>query len=624
MELPLQPFETLKAAGELPSPKGAALTIMRLCQRDDFSMAQLAVAIKTDPAFVGRLVRAANTVGRQGGRPVASVEGALQVLGVSTVRALALGFSLVSNYRQGCCSNFDYDAFWSESLVTGLAFQALVRKAGSCSPEEAFCIGLLSRVGKLALATVYGERYSALLAEAGSGDAARLRDLERKAFALDHDDLTAVLLLDWGFPEILVEPLYFSRRMNESDFSEGSRGFGLMRLMNISDTVAAAALSSGVERSWRVERVFDLGRQTGLTDVVIGSLMETIMEDWKGWGEMLAVHTASPMRFLPPAQPLEGGQVQLALSDPQERQRLREILLRQRYEILEQGQEPLNAETLLALTLEVIPRILVTDTQLEAGQYNWLRTLRDTRQGREIFVVVLVPVGEEAQEVAALEAGADEVLTIGASERSITARLLAARRVVRMQQEIELDREEIRNFAAELAVANRRLHEVARTDVLTGFYNRRYAMERFQLEWDACQRNERPLACMMIDLDNFKQVNDRYGHDVGDRLLIRVAEVIRSNLRGSDVTCRIGGDEFLIICPDTDPQALRKCAERLLEAVRQIHLDTPLGVLCASLSIGIAMRQAKMGCLDNLLKAADEGMYLAKLAGRDGIGGEVS
>lgn len=624
MELPLQPFETLKAAGELPSPKGAALTIMRLCQRDDFSMAQLAVAIKTDPAFVGRLVRAANTVGRQGGRPVASVEGALQVLGVSTVRALALGFSLVSNYRQGCCSNFDYDAFWSESLVTGLAFQALVRKAGSCSPEEAFCIGLLSRVGKLALATVYGERYSALLAEAGSGDAARLRDLERKAFALDHDDLTAVLLLDWGFPEILVEPLYFSRRMNESDFSEGSRGFGLMRLMNISDTVAAAALSSGVERSWRVERVFDLGRQTGLTDVVIGSLMETIMEDWKGWGEMLAVHTASPMRFLPPAQPLEGGQVQLALSDPQERQRLREILLRQRYEILEQGQEPLNAETLLALTLEVIPRILVTDTQLEAGQYNWLRTLRDTRQGREIFVVVLVPVGEEAQEVAALEAGADEVLTIGASERSITARLLAARRVVRMQQEIELDREEIRNFAAELAVANRRLHEVARTDVLTGFYNRRYAMERFQLEWDACHRNERPLACMMIDLDNFKQVNDRYGHDVGDRLLIRVAEVIRSNLRGSDVTCRIGGDEFLIICPDTDPQALRKCAERLLEAVRQIHLDTPLGVLCASLSIGIAMRQAKMGCLDNLLKAADEGMYLAKLAGRDGIGGEVA
>ena len=622
MELPLQPFETLKAAGELPSPKGAALTIMRLCQRDDFSMAQLAVAIKTDPAFVGRLVKAANTVGRQGGRPVASVEGALQVLGISTVRALALGFSLVSSYRQGNCSHFDYEAFWSRSLVTGLALQALVRKLGCCSAEEAFCIGLLSRVGQLALATVYGERYSPIIDQAR--DEGQLREQERQAFALDHDDLTAVLLLDWGFPEMLVEPLYFSRRAHDSGFSEGSRGLGLMRLMRVADTVAAAALSEGAERSWRIERVYDLGQQLGLTDAVLGSLLEEVLRDWSEWGDMLAVRTAAPMRFLPPARSQENGLVQLVLADAGERERLREILLRQHYEVLELGDAGQagvsGTDSLLGLALEVIPRILIVDARLEPGGYDWLKTLRDTRQGREIFVVVMVAPGEAEREIAALEAGADEVLHLGAPERSIAARLLAARRVVRMQQELELDREEIRSFAAELAVANRRLHEVARTDVLTGFYNRRYAMERFQHEWDASRRSERPLACMMIDLDNFKLVNDRYGHDVGDRLLVRVAEVVRENLRSADVTCRIGGDEFLIICPDTEPLALRHCAERLLEAVRGIRLETPLGSLGASLSIGIAVRQAGMRSLDHLLKAADESMYLAKLAGRDGIG----
>lgn len=622
MELPLQPFETLKAAGELPSPKGAALTIMRLCQRDDFSMAQLAAAIKTDPAFVGRLIKAANTVGRQGGRPVASVEGALQVLGVSTVRALALGFSLVSSYRQGNCSHFDYESFWSRSLVTGLALQALVRKLGGCSAEEAFCIGLLSRVGQLALATVYGERYSPIIDQAR--DEGQLREQERQAFALDHDDLTAVLLLDWGFPETLVEPLYFSRRAHESGFSEGSRSLGLMRLMQVADTVAAAALADGAERSWRIERVHDLGRQLGMADAVLGSLLEEVLRDWCEWGDMLAVRTAAPMRFLPPARSLENGLVQLALADAGERKRLREILLEQHYEVLEQGEVEEAAvsgvDALLGLALEVIPRILIVDARLELEGYGWLKTLRDTRQGREIFVVVMVAPGEAEREIGALEAGADEVLHLGASERSIAARLLAARRVVRMQQELELDREEIRSFAAELAVANRRLHEVARTDVLTGFYNRRYAMERLQHEWDASWRSERPLACMMIDLDNFKLVNDRYGHDVGDRLLVRVAEVVRENLRSSDVTCRIGGDEFLVICPDTEPLALRHCAERLLEAVRGICLETPQGALGASLSIGIAVRQAGMRSLEQLLKAADESMYLAKLAGRDGIG----
>ncbi len=617
MELPLHPFETLKAAGELPSPKGVALTIVRLCQRDDFSALQLAQVIKTDPAFVGRLIKAANGVGRNSGRPVASVEDALQVLGVSTVRALALGFSLVSEYRQGSCEAFDYEAFWSSSLVAGLVLQALSKRVGCCNPDEAFCLGLLSDVGRLALATVYGGRYGELIQF--ENDDLSLREEERQAFALDHDQLTAILLLDWGFPENLVEPLLLARRSSSADVQLGARSMGLMHMCAIAATVAKAVLAEGAERSWRVERAYDLGRQHGLSEEVVGGVLDVVMGEWRDWGELLSIRTLAPMRFLPPAKDGEAGLAQLAVAAGADRELLRGILLRQHYEVMEPHSADFSLDDLLSILLETAPRVLVVDAQLGDVAYAWLSTLRDTRQGREIFVAVLADANDEASAVAAMEAGADEVLVRGDSERSLAARLLAARRVVRMQQELALDREEIRNFAAELAVANRRLHEVARTDVLTGFYNRRYAMERFDLEWSGSIRSHLTLGCMMIDLDHFKQVNDRHGHDVGDQLLMHVARAIKTHLRAGDVICRIGGDEFLVICPDVDLPALQGCAQRLVDAIREIRLETPLGPLKASISVGLAVRQPGMSRPEALLKAADESMYLAKLAGRDGI-----
>jgi HD-like signal output (HDOD) protein len=121
MDFELKKFEQVKAMGELPSPKGVALTIIRLTQRDDVSAAQLENAIKTDPAFVGRLLKAANAAGRNGGRPVVAISDALKVLGMGVVRNLALGFSLISGYRKGACEHFDFDRFWNRSVLTGLA-----------------------------------------------------------------------------------------------------------------------------------------------------------------------------------------------------------------------------------------------------------------------------------------------------------------------------------------------------------------------------------------------------------------------------------------------------------------------------------------------------------------------
>lgn len=143
-------FEQIKASGDLPSPKGVALVIMQLSQRDDVSMAELARVIKTDPAFVGRLLKAANGVNSLGfgRRPVVSVQDALVVLGIPAVRTLALSFSLLSEYSNGACKNFDYRSYWSHSLACGLAMQVVTARTRSAAAEETFSVGLLARIGE--------------------------------------------------------------------------------------------------------------------------------------------------------------------------------------------------------------------------------------------------------------------------------------------------------------------------------------------------------------------------------------------------------------------------------------------------------------------------------------------
>ncbi|MCB1803454.1 MAG: GGDEF domain-containing protein, partial [Gammaproteobacteria bacterium] len=179
--------------------------------------------------------------------------------------------------------------------------------------------------------------------------------------------------------------------------------------------------------------------------------------------------------------------------------------------------------------------------------------------------------------------------------------------------------EEIRHFAAELAVTNRRLQQVALTDPLTGFPNRRYAVDRMQQEWASSTRTWRPMCCMVIDIDQFKAVNDTYGHDVGDQVLSQGATAIKRSLRAQDVISRTGGDEFLVICPDTTMEAALVCAERIRRSVEIMSINVGDQVLRVTISVGVAVRDRTMSDPDVLIKRADESAYVAKAQGRNRV-----
>lgn len=168
-----------------------------------------------------------------------------------------------------------------------------------------------------------------------------------------------------------------------------------------------------------------------------------------------------------------------------------------------------------------------------------------------------------------------------------------------------------------LREANQLLEDLANTDPLTRLPNRRYAMHNFAREWAASVCDGTALACMMIDADGFKQINDTHGHDAGDIVLRALAASLLHAVRTDDIVCRLGGDEFLIICPATPLAGAMRLAEAIRREVAALRVRAGGGEWQGSISVGVATRTAVMTGVDELMKAADQGVYLAKRNGRN-------
>lgn len=624
-------FEQLKASGNLPSPKGVALAILRATQREDASFSELARIIKSDPAFVGRLIKSANSVNAHPGRPVVSVQDALVVLGMPAVRNLALGFSLLSQYRQGACRSFDYAAFWSSSLATALAFQVLTLRTRAAQPEESFSVGLLARIGELALATLYPKEYAEVLDQARDGGEG-LPAREHAILGIDHCELTAAMLADWGIPKIFTEPARHHEDRDEGAFPADSRQAVLRRSLALARSFADICLRSGDERAALMPRLFALGRQLSIEAEELQAMCDGTVKQWLEWGVMLGVAAQSVPSFQelarrpqpapeaaaarPDRAGADAAPLRLLIVDDEEalRMALQAILGESGYEV----REAASGEEALAIALDFQPHMMIVDWLMPGMDGLALtRALRQTRGGRGVYILFLTSVDKEAKLIEALDAGADDFLSKPLNPRLLAARLRAGQRIVRLQLELERDREAMQRMAADLALGNRRLQEVALTDALTGVPNRRYAMERMQQEWARAARAHRPLSCMVVDLDEFKQINDRHGHDVGDEYLKQVAAAIRAGVRAHDVVCRTGGDEFLVVSPDTDLPAALACAERVRQSVEAATVVAGGLKLKPTLSVGVATRDAETADVGALIKRADQALYLAKQRGRN-------
>lgn len=172
---------------------------------------------------------------------------------------------------------------------------------------------------------------------------------------------------------------------------------------------------------------------------------------------------------------------------------------------------------------------------------------------------------------------------------------------------------------SDLVALNHQLETLALTDVLTGLPNRRHALRCLEQLWQQSIQNQTALTCMMIDADGFKAINDNYGHEAGDGVLRQLARCLKNAVRNDDVVCRLGGDEFLILCDQTALSGGLTMADKLRLEVAALRVPAGAGIWQGSVSVGVAERTESLVVFDDLLKLADQAVYLAKNNGRNCI-----
>ncbi len=225
-----------------------------------------------------------------------------------------------------------------------------------------------------------------------------------------------------------------------------------------------------------------------------------------------------------------------------------------------------------------------------------------TRSIPVIFVSATVSVDAK---VRALDLGAIDFVTKPFDPAELRARLRVAFRL-KFQQDL--------------------LEKRAHLDALTGLANRMAMRERLEAEWSACRRRGAPLSILIVDVDHFKRINDRFGHAAGDEALRRVAEALRAVARGSDLVARFGGEEFVLIAPDCDLPGALGLAERAREQVEALRLAFDAAAHALTASVGAATAAAELApevagpeCPDDLLGRADRALYEAKASGRNAV-----
>ncbi len=619
-------FHELKSTGNLPSPTGVALEIMQLTQRNNVTVQALAKVIQTDPALSGRLLKFVNSPYIGVHRPVVAISDSVIILGISVVRQFALSVSIISNGRVGGCRAFDYTTFWSNALARAVAVQYLVARDRVVAPEEAFTCGLLSEVGRLALASVYPEEYAACLAASSADDEPGLLKSEQDRFATDHIELSLAMVEDWGLPAVFLDAVAHHRQPDASGLAKDSRAYRFAQHLQLARVIGRYCIAEGDQQRATLIQLTALATMHGFQNAALDEMLDQIALQWREWGSLLDLET----KQVPAtgdikveleqadvtAAPLPTLRILLVDDDPLQ-------LLRVSRQLAAEGHTVTTArsgEEGLKRALSEKPQLIVTDWRMApVDGIQFCRSLRSTVFGRRIYIIILTSAETDDELIQAFDAGADDYVVKPVSARVLSARIRAGRRILQLQEELIREQQEIQRYASELMITNRRLDQATKTDLLTELPNRRYAYSRLEQEWATTLRTGRPLSLLALDLDHFKQVNDRHGHDVGDQALAHAARVLRSSVRVSDIACRVGGEEFIVIAPNSDLNAARQLGERIRFRIQQ---NQPPGIDLAkpiTASIGVSMSTPKTTHWQDLIKLADKALYHVKQRGRNGV-----
>ncbi len=256
--------------------------------------------------------------------------------------------------------------------------------------------------------------------------------------------------------------------------------------------------------------------------------------------------------------------------------------------------------------------VVVSVTAKSFDGFRVIARMRSGEPTRHLPILAIVDPDDRVRALRALELGAHDIIVRPVDEDEIIAR---ARTLMRRKRYMDALRNRL-DQSLELAV----------TDQLTGLYNRRFLFAQLAPLVQRAQCGGEPVSVMVADLDHFKQINDSWGHDVGDHVLREFAARMGTNVRPSDYACRMGGEEFVVIMPSTPGDTACLAAERLRRNICAAPFAVPAAIerLTVTTSIGVASSDGANETAESLLKRADEALYEAKRAGRNRVVGKTA
>lgn len=271
-----------------------------------------------------------------------------------------------------------------------------------------------------------------------------------------------------------------------------------------------------------------------------------------------------------------------------------------------------NGSEAVRQTKEAQPDLVLMDVMMpEMDGLDACRLIKEDEATHGIPIIFLSARDETEMKVSGLSLGADDYISKPFEAEELVARVHVAIRLKR-------ERDQLRHDAEEASLRAEQAQERAMTDQLTGLLNRYGLQHTLARENAEARRYNRPLSCVLIDIDNFKTINDTYGHAIGDLTLQQMAGVLREAVRGSDTVFRYGGEEFLMLLPETDLEGAMALAEKIRAAASQRPFGDGSHVFNLTLSAGVAGLYVEESGHD-MIARADMALYRAKGQGRNRV-----
>lgn len=486
-------LERVLACPSLPSLPGVAIRVLELTRDPQVSISKIAELVQNDPALASKVLKTINSSFYGLTQPCPSILRAMSLLGLNTVKAIVLSFSLVDSSKKVQSAGFDFTAYWRRSVYAAAGARSLALATKRCDADEAFLGALLQDIGMLACFAAMPEAYGRVVAAAGS-DHDELVNVERQAMGVDHARIGSAMAERWHFPAQIIECIAKHHGAESASPAHES----VVRVVGLSGFGAGALTLADPRRK-------------------LGGFIQRA-RDWFG---------LTPDQAKAQVQSIAKGAVELS--------------------------------RLLDLRTGAVP-----DTSAILSQ--------------------------------------------------------AHAQMVEAQETIQAEALELRRSNSELSIKTV-------TDGLTGAFNRAHFDEQGRVLFASCSAEKRPLSVLFIDADKFKSVNDTHGHKAGDAVLVELARRLRDSVGKSGVVCRYGGEEFAVLLPGINLDKAARVADLIRSGVEKAVIDVSntgakVRDLKVTISVGVASTDAPamtFTTVEELVNAADQGVYLAKRTGRNRV-----